>query len=195
MIAAECREVGRDVSSAVGRLIQQKASHVIDQSSLGRHAAGSRIEGSLRRVEVEQAARVDGLRLQQVVAQAAIVHAPLDGVVAHRLGPAIDHTDVGFRAVPRQAGRVADQRVAESAVELDAGQTAGPRIDIDARNADVFGSGGAVIGLESVVVIMRHAHTELADQGGREDTVVVDAHTVGLLNAGALERALRETAG
>src|SRR4029077_11867346 len=55
--------------------------------------------------------------------------------------------------------------------------------------------GGAVIGVQRIVVIVRYAHTELADQGWREDAVVVDAHAVGLLNAGALESALGEAAG
>src|ERR1039457_2922412 len=97
--------------------------------------------------------------------------------------------------VPRHAVDVAHQRVAESAVELDAGHTAGPVVDIDAWDADVLGGGGAIIAVQRVAVIMRHAHTELADQRGRKDAVVVDAHAVGLLNAGALERALREAAG
>ena len=97
--------------------------------------------------------------------------------------------------MPRHAVDVAHQRVAESAVELDAGQSAGPVIDIHPRNAHGRGGGGAVIAVECVAVIMRHAHTELADQGWRKDAVVVDAHAVGLLNAGAFERALREAAG
>ena len=35
LVAAQGREVGRDVASAVGRLIQQEAGHIVDQSGLG----------------------------------------------------------------------------------------------------------------------------------------------------------------
>ena len=50
--------------------------------------------------EGECTAGAEGLVLEQVVAHAAKVDAPLDGVVAADLGPVVDEVDVGFGPDP-----------------------------------------------------------------------------------------------
>ncbi len=97
--------------------------------------------------------------------------------------------------MPRNAGRIPDHRGAETAIDVDARQAAGPLIDVDAGNSDGGGCRGSVVAVQRIVVIVSDAYPELTDQSRREDPVVVDAHAVGLLDAGALERALRPTAG
>src|SRR5262249_2757440 len=86
------------------------------------------------------------------------------------------------------------QRRAEAAIDIDAGQTAGPLVDIDAGDADILRGGGPVVRLQRIIMIMRDTDAELADERRGEDAVVVDTGAVRFLNAGTFERALGKAA-
>jgi len=88
-------------------------------------------------VEGINAARAEGLLLEQKRPHAPQVHTKLYGVIAHDFRPGIGEIDVGFRTNPGQAGGESNQRIRKSAVDGDADNAAGDLVEIDTRDAEV----------------------------------------------------------
>ena len=124
--------------------------------------------------------------MKQIVADAAHLAAPLDGVVALRLGPGIRQQDVRLRPDPWQTGREADERIPEI-VECDLRRTAGPVAYIDARNTELLGGLLSVTDLLGVIPVPVHTRPNLGNQCWGEDVVVVDRAAVRALDTGSLE--------
>ena len=169
-------EIGVDIAADIGRRGEQEAGHVVGNPGR-RGGAGGRETGGrtnalggaqrgLRRGEVIDAARAVRLVLQQVVADALEVDAPLEGVVALHLGPDVDHVHVGFAADPGQAGRVTDHRIGKAVVDVDAHHAARELVDVHAGNTDRGRVVAAVIGRIRLVVIVRNRNARLHHEAG-----------------------------
>src|SRR5258706_11722220 len=92
LVLHEREKLPRAVSRKDHREISPRgAGYVEQEAGKGVREAGVRIalDRGLRRAELVTAARVDGLRLQQIVPDTTHLAAPLNRVIASRLGPRI----------------------------------------------------------------------------------------------------------
>src|SRR5260370_26822483 len=76
-------EIDRQVTADLIGQVQQEAAEGVSEAGL---CAGNR---GLVDVEDIESARAEGLGLKQIVAKAAYIHAPFEGVIAKDLGPGI----------------------------------------------------------------------------------------------------------
>src|SRR5882724_7737403 len=182
-------------------LILQEAGKIVCETGRGRtHLRALResdyraLQRGLPVVEGINAARAEGLLLEQSVPHAPQVHTKLYGVIAHDFRPGIGEIDVGFRTNPRQAGGESNQRIRKSAVDGDADNSAGDLVEIDTRDAEVCRSGFAEVSVVSFVVIPTCSGAEFRNESVREEMVVVQTDAVGVLDAGAFKITLGGTA-
>ena len=160
--------------------VHQETRNCIDLSV--RLGAGLRRD---RIIEAEDAARILGLPLCQVVADSAHINSPLEGVVAPRLGPVIDEVDVRFAANPGQACGIANQAIAIIVVgKANTDESAGIRVaQVRAGDADVIRGVCATVGIVRHVPIVVNAGAGLCNQRGRKDVVVADCRVPNTLRS------------
>ena len=126
-----------------------------------------RVAGSLASLEHEPAARVERLRLQQIVALPPHLESEAGHVIAEGLGEVVDNTEERYRPRPRQRWRETHQGPVQ-AVDAHLGEAACPLVDVDARNADFLGRLQARVCVDCVVAITDDAKAPFPHKGWRE---------------------------
>ena len=148
------REESRQIASRLAWHIEQKASEVVCETGFGSTSwaetpAGRRsrapgagiandaIARGLPIVEGIKAARAEGLLLQQSIAKAAQITPKLKCMVSNNFGPSVRKIDIRFRTNPRKTGGVTNQRIVREAVDGNADDSAGDRIEVNAWDAEI----------------------------------------------------------
>src|SRR5262245_3994924 len=102
--------------------------------------------------------------------------------------PVADEVGIRLSSNPWQTGGESDHRVGE-AVDIDAYDATGKLVQIDARNADVFGSRQPGVLILGIIPIAAEAQPELGNEGGTEHMGVVDRARLSAIDSRSSEPA------
>src|SRR5271156_934386 len=147
------REERIDIAARLGWDIKKKTGHLVGDIGCDARLVYRCI--GFREGECSTGAK--GLVLKQVVVDAAEIDAKFDCVGADDLGPVVHDIDVGFRANPRERGRVSDERIAVEIAQYDAPLPAGELAYVHTRYSGLRRVVGSIARGSCAVAVMRHA--------------------------------------